>query len=362
MEHAKIRSSLQSYIKGVATSPQRQNDAVQKMLFLEPQQFDELLADVHEEVNRRSSEPRTPVEKISTYGAKRNASRAKLGNLPEEKFKNLVLDVYLVFNHRYPDFEDKNVDEIEELIGDLEKLITNLKGDMAYEELIIEQLKNEDDYKARHHIFNKYVRRTFEKLNENTSVIDYMETKSKETTHEKIDISDLLETHVFMRHADHYFKYHNLFSDEYEYHKNNLFALKDEEIFEKQTQDRIVRKTKARIFEIMLQTRDKMVKEDVNIEDEVNNIIYSLEKIKDVIRSNDMDTCKEIGDGVLESSGSFLDKVKALKVDDEKIAKLEMERSGLSLIISKEQYEQIPDSIFNLATLVKNILYTLPTR
>lgn len=361
MDFEQKRASLQSYLKDFTHSPQRQKDAVQKMLFLESQQFEELLDDVIDEINRRQTNTMHPLHDKTGYSAKRNASRLKLGRLSNDKFKNLVFDVLLVFNHRYPDLENKNVDEIEELIGDLEKLIIDLKGDMAYEQLIIDQLKNEQDYKARHHIFNKYVRRIFDKHKEDTSVIDYMESVSKETTHEKIDILDLLETHVFMRHADHYFKHHNLFSHEYEYHKNNLFALKDDVIFDKETQSRIVRKTKARIFEIMLQTRDKMLKINVNFEIEVNSIIFSLEKIKEVMRSNNVNECQEIAVSVLESSDKFLQKIRTLEVDRDALAKFEVERSVLNLKLQEEKYDKIPESIFNVAKLLKKVLYLLPS-
>lgn len=357
------RTRLHSFItyplKNVTS---RQRDAVQKMLFLEEDQFQELLMDIQDEIARRECRQKEPLPKSDAYTTKRNKSRQNLARLNSGKFENLVIDVLLVLNHRFPDLEEKNVTEIETLIGDLEKLITDLKGDMAYEQLVIEQVGSEKDLKLRLHIYNKYVRRMLEKHNEDVSVVQFVDEILKcQADCTSVSMFDLMDTNVFLKQCEVFFKKMNMYSEEYDYHRGNLITLVDEKIFSVDVHEKLVRKEKKSLFELMLKVDKKSKKGDRSIEREVNTIITSLSTIKDLYKSGEDDEYFTVAKNVADAIDNLIKKLDGVdNVDTDQVNELVGTREELIKLIKERNGECIPMTIFNMARLVKNILYCIP--
>lgn len=340
----------------------RQKEVVQKMLFLEPKQFQELLIDIQDEIKRREHNKKQPLSRSEKFTFQRNKSRQNLSKLRADEFENLTIDVLLVLNHRYPNLESKNVDEIECLIDDLDKLITDLKGDMAYEQLVIEQINNEKDLKIRLHIYNKYVKRILEKHDEDTSVVDCVDGILKcEDDTDSVSLFDLMDTNVFLKQTDKYFKKMNMYMEEYDYHHGNLVTLIDEKIFSTDVHEKIIRKEKKSLFELMLKIDKKSKRKEFSIEKEINTIIATLSTIKDLLQSGENGEYIKVAKNAMDAVDSLTKKLENAKnVDTELVEQLFKTREDLNIQISDENIEDIPLSIFNMASLVKSILHSMP--
>lgn len=354
-----IRACFLSFISTPITNlTSRQKDAVKKMLFLEHDQFQDLLVDIQDEIKRRQSHRKDPLMKSDTFSFKRNKSRQNLSRLNGEKFDNLVIDVLLVLNHRYSIKETGNEDEIECLIDDLERLIRDLKGDMAYEQLVIEQIKKERDLKLRLHIYNKYVRRLLEKYNEDVSVVDCVEELLRsEVESESVTLHDLMDTNVFLKQCEKYFSKFNVFAEEYEYHKGNIVTLVDETIFSQDVHEKLIRKEKKSLFELMLKTDKKMKKSDKSIEEEVNTIICTLGTIRDLLKCGVNEEYFTVARNAVEAVDSLSKKLTG--INNAESGSLIEAREDLMGLIKEKNGEGIPLSIFNMASLVKTILYNI---
>jgi len=117
MNIEEIRKSLQSFV-GIHIDDmevsERQKEAIQRLMCLPDEKFDNLCNDVVNEINRRSG----------LKHAEKGPMQEKLGNLSLGKFKNLVFDVLLVYNYRNSGGDKIN---FEEFISHLDEAIAEMK-------------------------------------------------------------------------------------------------------------------------------------------------------------------------------------------------------------------------------------------
>lgn len=141
---------------------ERQKSATTKMSFLTPLQFECLVKDVKTEINRRIT--------------KRDALKEdnmRLSSLSELKFRDLVIDLFLVFNKKFPSKRYDSTEETEVMIYNLENLIHSLKNE---NESIMRNLRTIGSVFEKIRIYQSYLKSEFGKQNKNTQVIDYMDT------------------------------------------------------------------------------------------------------------------------------------------------------------------------------------------
>ncbi|ELQ75765.1 hypothetical protein THOM_1293 [Trachipleistophora hominis] len=141
---------------------ERQKSAFAKMSFLTPLQFECLIKDVKTEINRRITK-REPADN----------DNIRLSNLSELKFRDLVIDLFLVFNKKFPSKRYDNTDETEVMIYNLENLIHSLKNE---NEGVMKNLRMISSVFKRIRLYQKYLKSEFTKQNKNTQIIDYMDT------------------------------------------------------------------------------------------------------------------------------------------------------------------------------------------
>ena len=96
------------------------NRARDKLLRLSAVQFQELSTDVYDELQRRQSAERAPINGANqvplflpprdNFHPKRNQARQKLATLPPPRFRDLATDVYYELQRRFPRFAGAEVD------------------------------------------------------------------------------------------------------------------------------------------------------------------------------------------------------------------------------------------------------------
>ncbi|KAK4686209.1 protein SPA2, partial [Tremellales sp. Uapishka_1] len=106
-------------------SPTSRASAREKLTRLTKLQFQELSTDVYDELMRRlGAENGTPEGDVpflpvrDDFHPKRNQARQKLATLPKNRFKDLASDVFYELRRRYPEFEENEVQEVEESVYD----------------------------------------------------------------------------------------------------------------------------------------------------------------------------------------------------------------------------------------------------
>lgn len=327
------------------------NSAIQKMTFLDDAQFGELLSDLTDELLRRKNNVKLPLSKLQSASTKRNLSRKKLSYLTDEKIEFLIIDCLLVLKHRYNVNEDelKSDDDISSLIGDLEKLIKDMKGDMKYETSIINQIRNERSSKFKLHIYNKYVKRMLEKHNEDVVVVNFMEALNIEE--DKILFEDMIDPHIFLKHSEAFISGPDN-EKEFEYHKENILALFNETSFSDAVKSSLIRKEMINIFDLAL----KQKRNDKGIEKEVNEIIKSLALTRELMDS-DKEMCLEIGNSVVTTVDNILSKINMDAKDTHKLCE---QKNLLKEVLEQKRYDDVALRIFGIAKIIKILLCYLP--
>lgn len=151
-----IRYTLYGYIGTklyTLNIPERQKISLNKLSFLSIQQFDNLVNDIKNEINRRIS------------GIDNNVINHKLSKLRESKFKDLVIDVYFMYNKRYPPST-----EPENFIYQFENLILSLKNSQIVKDLNSDQIS----FFKKLELYQKYIKQELEESKKSTFVVDLM--------------------------------------------------------------------------------------------------------------------------------------------------------------------------------------------
>ncbi|EJW02311.1 hypothetical protein EDEG_03252 [Edhazardia aedis USNM 41457] len=367
-ERERIRKRIEDYVGETLTAfnfDDRQKEAIRKMTFLKQNEFEELLEDLSNEIDRRLNDPKSIPPANEAISSKRNLSIRRLARLAENKFKNLLTDVILVYNHRFPSPTTKNTEEIENLICDLSTFVMSLKNDSEYETLIIKRISSEKNVRTKVHIYNKYIRRIFEKNKEDLSVVDFMEDTFKNIfSNNGITIDKILDPITFLNLCNRFFEKKTHLQLEYEYHSGNIRTLLDEDIFDTTTRNTLIAKETAAIMSLMYNASSSTTRDtQKSIEIEINSIISNLEAIKIAMqKENSHEEFYIIARSVLEVCENLLNKLNVYDaVDVDMIEKLVTEKSNLQNCVDKNLHENIPCVIFNMANLVKSILYSIPS-
>lgn len=140
---------------------ERQKTALSKMSFLTAPQFECLIKDVRTEINRRATQ-----RKISKN------DNPRLANLIEKKFRDLVIDLFFVFNKKFPSKNHGNAEETEIMIFNLENLIHSLKNE---DNNVINDIRMESSLFEKIKIYQDYLKGEFNKQCKSTRVLDYMD-------------------------------------------------------------------------------------------------------------------------------------------------------------------------------------------
>lgn len=142
-----IQYTLQSYVGPHLADmhiSQRQKDAIQRLICLSEDKFEDLCADIVNEIHHRSG--------MDFTGS--GPMYAKLAGLSDDKFRNLVVDTLLVHNYRHPGTETVHM---EDFLNNLERLIQNLK-DQSLNEKFTEKIKGMGFLPALLE-YNRYIRK-----------------------------------------------------------------------------------------------------------------------------------------------------------------------------------------------------------
>lgn len=266
------RYTLQSYIGTLLENiniTQSTESAIKKMSFLSDPQFNKLVDDILEEIHNRSLNKKEDT---------------KLSRLSDKKFRNLVLDTFLVYTHKNPG--KKNL-KVEELIGELESLIGDLKG----ENKEISGILNEMDVGRKFYLYCEYLRNVFKRHNEDLEIINQMEIffgeffisdlennsniKNKPEFQYKLEMKNKLNFDEFLNdkklieYADTILKS----NPEYEFYKFNL-----------KNQNKIIKKNQ--FIGIIGLIYDELTKFDLN--NEITELIKVLELFKENENHNEI--------------------------------------------------------------------------
>ncbi|EPR78753.1 hypothetical protein SLOPH_1681 [Spraguea lophii 42_110] len=259
------RMTLHSYIATTLEKLEvsdREKEAITKLMFLSKKQFDDLVEDVIEEIERRTLKIRKTSN--SNVVTERMHSKKRLSNLTSKRFKNLVLDVFLVFNHKYPTKSTQNLEEIEELIQQLEMFITELKN----EDNIVNSIEITTDTNERYKIIKNHIQEICAQNNISQEFIKYLDELVNITP-----IQTISSPMIFLKATE----YLNNTKDKniYNYHKNNIVNnIKDKSIIS----DKIVKREMINIMELVL--CDLKIDNKIDLKEEIDMLISILVEIK----------------------------------------------------------------------------------
>ncbi|TBT99315.1 hypothetical protein CWI39_2066p0010 [Hamiltosporidium magnivora] len=379
-----MENYLGSFLKDINIT-ERQKEAISKMLFLNEMQFKDLIEDLSDELERRKDGKKDFLETKNKYTVKRNDSRKRLAKLTENKFKNLVLDTYLVMNHRRPNEKFSDAKEIDTLIFELEKMIKTLKKQKTYEDSVIENIQDGGNIRLKSNIYNEYVRNILIKHNEDLSVVNYMEKIFNEHIHKlkKDEFLTLFDTNEFIGRCDNIFYEIRHFEREYEYHKNNILSQmivspSVKNLSELNTNNEfknyVITNEMIQICRLLFKVNEykKLQESESSLSKEINGLICCLEAIKEGFQTQKDDQCYiRIAINVNEIAKSFERKISKFDfVDHNHIKNLSNHQKNLENFIEANKdisnleesrlFETFPNMVFNIADIFKQILNEIP--
>ena len=303
----------------------RQKEAIEKLLMLPNLKFFELCDDVVNEVNNRTGEENVDRSRVMFE---------RLSKLNKEKFKNLVIDVLLVYNYRQA--EDAQSSNVGKKIDEKEvKKVLNELNNAYSADNFKELVKNLGFYnKIQEYI--KYSR----KYLRDEGIADYIKSE--------IDLEIKNQSMIFLETVSYPEKLFNLVPDNEETNKfkENLCKITDEEIF---------RKEYGRFLEYL--TRKVVpVKQVIIFDSEIDTFCKVLQMILNYKAENiDLEEIKRTE--LLPVVDSVLNKTK--DVETEALNRLKMHRfliEGISNVGSKnEALQLIVEVAKNVQEIVLNI-------
>ncbi|EOB11777.1 hypothetical protein NBO_857g0001 [Nosema bombycis CQ1] len=250
-----VRYTLESYLGSYVSSSDKdkKQTAVEKILNLKKENFDELVNDIINDIHRRSN---------MAYDNQEKPMRNKLTRLRDEKFKNLVYDVLQVFNFRH--CKKPNTD-IKDEIENLSKLISILKVEDESNDNILNE--NNRTLKFKH--FIEYI-----KNYHNDKTVEYMENYIQESLDQDTDDNfEILFNYKMLLHKLDNSKYKNL--KEYKIYKSNIRRIEEMNV-EKKVKRSLIDKEYMNISELLLSKQYHF--EEVCIKNDINHLINLFSK------------------------------------------------------------------------------------
>jgi hypothetical protein len=333
-----LRYELESYVAAthsdISVGP-RQSDAMQKMMELPEANFRSLVLDVVNEIHRRNNMP---------YSAPDTQMRIKLRKVREEGFRNLVLDVLLVWNQRYP-----STDNTAGLMDNLDRLITSLREDIVSEEKIY----NESNIVRKTLLFSQYMHAMLKKNGEDTKLTQYMIGKLREYEDQDAfgGLSMVFDMELFLKQCD---ESPHSNRAEYKYHRENIRRLIHQRMDE-DTKRMLLTEEVARIYGMVsVSDTDLCRAKRTQMENEVVKLADALDRIKEEILeggSPDME----------QHSGFIVNASKALYSvfeNDEKVKEGDLERlkTQIEAVESNEEKREGIHRVFSAIDTIREIL------
>lgn len=315
-----------------------QKEAIEKMMFLSQEQFDDLVEDVCNEIDmrRRNETAYTPNPRFSE---KRNMSCKKLRCLDNEKFSNLVVDVLLVLNHRMPSAE--HAGGACDMLADLENILTSLKRGKTSGERAVREINQAGDIQHKTKIFMRYLRGEFKKHSMEASVLDVMDTEMKRYFRGQTEaqMSYMLKAENFLEYADRLCE--DVHAPEYAYHRKNI-----RELVETRPEGyrRLVKTEMCRIFELLLEKHDAVETENPSaaMHEVTVELIGALESFVGALK---LDTrggkVGDEGGRMLDASSNFYNKLRStnIEVDDDMYKAYESQQQNIESVLANRSTE-----------------------
>lgn len=346
-----IRYTLQSFVSPHITNSElssRQKEAIQRLIYLSPEKFENLCSDIVNEIHRRSGMSFDPLGPL----------QEKLSRLNIEKFRNLVIDTLLVFNYKNPGSE---VLKMEDFLSNLENLIENLKI-KSDKEKFINKIKNQP-FINKITEFNRYLRRT--KIID-LEIIDEIDkeiaAEVDRKTHYLFDC--LLYPKIFISQVDN----SDLRDDpEYIYHRKNLLNLFEEkdgcsgckkdsdnkelnkfkdQIIGDDTKNKLIKSEIQKIISLIIDKSNIPAKRIEYFEREINLVLDALYEIKRDIIGEACVNLEEISNTLIFSIDGIIDKFKVIDSENDdflnilQMHKVSMETLGDS-VTKSEAFKQV---------------------
>jgi len=104
----------------------RRKEAIEKIYFFTDKEFDEICEDIAEEISRRKTKEKKPLEKFSSYTLKRNGVKEQLALTSDKELASLVEEILIVLMHKYPESPEDKIEFLERLSEKLSQLVENL--------------------------------------------------------------------------------------------------------------------------------------------------------------------------------------------------------------------------------------------
>lgn len=328
---------------------QRQKEAIEKMVFLNKYQFDDLVIDISNEIDFRLS----GTEEISLTDETNLNTRNKLRLLDDNRLKESTLDVLLVMEHRIP-FLDQNPGA-KTLINDIEEILYKLKVNKSLEDSYHSKFDKTKDFTELTSYFIEYLGKKFNELNCDLTVL----TRFKEEF-EKYEVNSIQTN------------YHSLFSinkflifieqyksenTEYLYRKESLEKMIESQ---KEVPEKILLREISEIFYIILQEKRVFGIKTRNIlKEDAANLMKSLEEFVSAIkdRSNKEDLLT-LGNTLLVSSDNFYNKLidQELKIDNLLSEKYQKQHTKIELALETNASEsQLFNSVIEFVYFIKEL-------
>lgn len=331
----------------------RQKNAIEKMVFLNKYQFEDLITDIADEIDYRLY----GIEKNDQELSKKLNSKNKLRLLDDNNLKELTTDVLLVMEHSIPFLDQQHNGQT--LINDIENILSNIKIDKNEESLVLHRIEKSGNFHEMLEFFFDYTEKKFKEVNFNTSIIERMrkENNKVENEHMQIKFYSIFSPHLFLDLLNQY----SCSRNDFIYRKNNLQYLLNNK---NDIPEKIIYKEMSELFYIILQ--DKQVtkqKYNILLKEDSSNLLRSIEELVNVIKTklpkNDLLTS---GANLIRSSEIFYNKISQneLKIDDLLIEKYLKQHNKIVSSISEGIYEgHLFNSVIEFVYFIKELFNIL---
>lgn len=318
------RYTLQSYA-GVFTSDielsSRQKEAIERLMHLSDDKFDGLCNDVVNEIQRRNG--------VESKMA--GPMQEKLRRLNDEKFKNLVVDLLLVYNYRYPDGESVKSDKF---LINLEYLITDLKIKSEREKFLIRSQNLSFARKIEE--YNRYIRR-LEVVDE--EIIDEIDRSISEEMDKRagVFVDVIGQPLQLIKIMDESSLKDN---KEYLYHRKNIL-----ELVEGGSEGRLVKTELKQLLGLLVDNCDVPEDKTEVFYEEISTIINILNEIKKDVKEEASADLGSISDRIVEVVDSMIAKTEVLEDTDDFKGRLKLHRISMENLkdfpTKKDAFEEV---------------------
>lgn len=290
-----IKYTLESFIGKPITEievSERQKEAIQRLLNLKDEKFEELCKDVTNEIFRRNG---------MSYDLS-NKMCEKFSMLSLENFKNLVVDVLVVY---YEKNTDQKPETMPVFLNNLETLILNLKIE-SEKESFLNKVKDVQFYQKIMEFID------YMKPGKSNGIAEYMkecvESEIRKDNHSFLDSLSFPKILINEIEDCAFFKYLSYESTK-EFNERKLNILTNLEEKENEIQ---VKNDLIKIVEIIIMNSRIPARKIQWFETEIKTVIQNLDIIKNGLRANKSIEIKPVYDNILEAVDKVYEKTKNL--------------------------------------------------